>query len=152
MFSDSGIQSQRDSRQFKHADEGSENNNYLGVTDEVSYEKLLLLEYYYSGSELNNDSRKSIHEDEGNESNIYPGIEEKIYFERFLSKTNDLNTVTGFQVFLSNSNNLHPLIWFPDIGIMVRVFANGPGDLGSIQCQVIPKTQKIVLDATLLNT
>ena len=28
---------------------------------------------------------------------------------------------------------------------MVRVFANGPGDLGS-------KTQKMVLDASLLNT
>ena len=40
----------------------------------------------------------------------------------------------------------------PDIGIMVRVFANGPADLGSIPGWVIPKTQKIVLDATLLNT
>ena len=35
---------------------------------------------------------------------------------------------------------------------MVRVFANGPGDLGSIPARVIPKTQKMVLDATLLNT
>ena len=35
---------------------------------------------------------------------------------------------------------------------MVRVFANGPGDLGSIPGRVIPKTQKMVLDATLLNT
>ena len=34
---------------------------------------------------------------------------------------------------------------------MVRVFANGPGDLGSIPGRVIPKTQKMVLDATLLN-
>ena len=32
---------------------------------------------------------------------------------------------------------------------MSRVFANG---LGSIPDQVIPKTQKMVLDATLLNT
>ena len=40
----------------------------------------------------------------------------------------------------------------PDIGIMVKVFANGPGDLGSIPGRVIPKTQKMVLDATLLNT
>ena len=38
------------------------------------------------------------------------------------------------------------------IGIMVRVFANGPEDLGSIPGRVIPKTQKMVLDATLLNT
>ena len=40
----------------------------------------------------------------------------------------------------------------PDIGMMVRVFVNGPGDLGSIPSRVIPKTQKIVLDASLLNT
>ena len=32
------------------------------------------------------------------------------------------------------------------------MFANGPGDQGSIRGQVIPKTQKIVLDAALLNT
>ena len=35
---------------------------------------------------------------------------------------------------------------------MVRVFANGPGDLGSIIGRVIPKTQKMILDTTLLNT
>ena len=34
-----------------------------------------------------------------------------------------------------------------DIGIMVRVFANGPEDLDST-----PKTQKVVIDATLQNT
>ena len=42
-------------------------------------------------------------------------------------------------------------IWL-DNGIMVRVFANGPGDLGSIPGHVIPKTQKMVFDAILLNT
>ena len=35
---------------------------------------------------------------------------------------------------------------------MSRVFANGPGDLGSIPGRVIPKTQKMVLDSALLNT
>ena len=39
-----------------------------------------------------------------------------------------------------------------DIGIMVRVFANSPGDLGSIPGRVIPKTLKMILDASLLNT
>ena len=39
-----------------------------------------------------------------------------------------------------------------DIGMMVRVFANGQGDLGSIPGRVIPKTQKMILDASLLNT
>ena len=43
-------------------------------------------------------------------------------------------------------------IYIPDIGLGVRVFANGPGDLGSIPGRVIPKTLKMVLDASLLNT
>ena len=35
---------------------------------------------------------------------------------------------------------------------MVRVFANGPEELGSIPGRVIPKTLKMVLGASLLNT
>ena len=38
------------------------------------------------------------------------------------------------------------------IGPAVSVFANGPGDLGSIPGRVIPKTLKMELDTTLLNT
>ena len=38
------------------------------------------------------------------------------------------------------------------IGLMSRVFANDPGDRGSILGRVIPKTQKMVLDATFLST
>ena len=38
------------------------------------------------------------------------------------------------------------------IGLMSRVFVNGPGDQGSIPGRVIPKTQKMVLDTALLNT
>ena len=34
---------------------------------------------------------------------------------------------------------------------MNRVFANGPGDLGSIPDHVIPKTLKMLFDASLLN-
>ena len=37
-------------------------------------------------------------------------------------------------------------------GLMSRVFANGPGDQRSFPGWVIPKTQKMVLDAALLNT
>ena len=33
-----------------------------------------------------------------------------------------------------------------------RVFANGLGDLGSIPGRVMPKTLKMVLDTSLLNT
>ena len=52
------------------------------------------------------------------------------------------------------STNFHLFIYslIPDIGLGVRVFANGPEDLGSIPGRVIPKTQKMVLDASLLNT
>ena len=35
---------------------------------------------------------------------------------------------------------------------MFRVFANGPGDPGSILGWFTPKTQKMVLGASLLNT
>ena len=38
------------------------------------------------------------------------------------------------------------------IGLVARVFTNGLGDLGSIPCRVIPKTLKMVLDTSLLNT
>ena len=41
------------------------------------------------------------------------------------------------------SNFLHTT----SIGLMVKVFANGQGDLGSISGRVIPKTQKMELDA-----
>ena len=39
------------------------------------------------------------------------------------------------------------LYWL--IGLVARVFANGPGDLGSIPGRVIPKTFKMVLDTSL---
>ena len=39
-----------------------------------------------------------------------------------------------------------------ETGLFSRVFANGLGDRGSIPGQVIPKTQKVVHDAALLNT
>ena len=44
-------------------------------------------------------------------------------------------------------------IWlYRPIGLMSKVFTNGPGDWGSIPGQVIPKAQKMVLDAALVNT
>ena len=50
---------------------------------------------------------------------------------------------------------IHPLSQRQLINVfdlMSRVFANGPGDRGSIPGRVIPKTLKMVLDATLLST
>ena len=63
----------------------------------------------------------------------------------------------SYLLFLIKWYNRLYLSWFiipilPDIGLAVRVFANRPGDLGSIPGRVIPKTQKMVLDASLLNT
>ena len=40
----------------------------------------------------------------------------------------------------------------PSLSLVGRVFANGPGDLDSIPGRVIPKTLKMVLDTSLLNT
>ena len=55
-----------------------------------------------------------------------------------------------------NPNQRDPIIWteyyFQAFGLMSRVFTNGPEDRGSIPGQVIPKTQKMVLYFTLLNT
>ena len=46
---------------------------------------------------------------------------------------------------LNKTTQSHPLAqWL--------VFANGPGDRGSVPGRVIPKTQKMVLDAALLST
>ena len=49
------------------------------------------------------------------------------------------------------------LIWLANaiiknIDPVGRVFAKGPGDLGSIPGRVIPKTLKMVLDSSLFNT
>ena len=48
----------------------------------------------------------------------------------------------------------HPFIYYFGllIGLLGRVFANSAGDLGSIPGRIIPKTLKMVLDASLLNT
>ena len=50
------------------------------------------------------------------------------------------------------TSRLPLVLWLMYIGLVGRVFANGPRDLGSIPGRVIPKTLKIVLDTSLLNT
>ena len=52
---------------------------------------------------------------------------------------------------LDYHRQLYLLYIYIYIGIMVRVFANDLGKQGSIPGQVIPKTQKRLLDASLLN-
>ena len=72
------------------------------------------------------------------------------------------HAVKGFQVLLFNTNNsisfvrtqLNGTEYYDNrlIGLVGRVFANGPEDLVSIPGRVIPKTSKMVLDTSLLNT
>ena len=50
----------------------------------------------------------------------------------------------------ANGPNIYIYIYWP-IGIMIRVFVKSLGDQGSILGRVIPKIQKIALDASLLN-
>ena len=63
--------------------------------------------------------------------------------------------VLGYMPFRDVGSNPTTAIYIElsqDIGMMVRVFANGLGDLGSVPGRVIPKTQKkMVLDASLFN-
>ena len=41
---------------------------------------------------------------------------------------------------------------YPVIDMMVSVLTSGPGDQASILGRVVPKTEKMVLDASFLNT
>ena len=50
------------------------------------------------------------------------------------------------------NNKLSKVILKPAHCLVGRVFANGLEDQGSIPGQVIPKTLKMVLDTSLLNT
>ena len=56
--------------------------------------------------------------------------------------------------FFHTVNQLHQALMFTCkfVNNNSKVFTNGPGDLGSIPGRVIPKTQKMILDVSLLNT
>ena len=58
---------------------------------------------------------------------------------------------TIFKVFGMTRPGIEPRSPGP-LANTLTIFINGLGDLGSIPGQVIPKTQKMVLDASLLNT
>ena len=74
----------------------------------------------------------------------------------FMKSTQTSNrNILGYKYIYNLQQNV--LIFFSNqkviyIYISGRVFANGPGDLGSILCRVIPKYLKMVLDTSLLNT
>ena len=60
-----------------------------------------------------------------------------------------LNKYKDNNSYLKNSDKILFIIF---IILLLVMIANGPGDLGSIPGRVIPKTLKMVLDTTLLNT
>ena len=57
-----------------------------------------------------------------------------------------------FHIFVQILMSIRELYIYQFMGIVVRVFTNGPRDQGSIPGWVIPKTKKMVLDTSLLNT
>ena len=62
-------------------------------------------------------------------------------------------TIRLFSVISGHSLEKRVLFFCRDtVEVLISVFANGQVDQGSIPGWVIPKTQKMVLDATLLNT
>ena len=76
----------------------------------------------------------------------------------YLRSEGPCNLVANILDIIANLNSFH-LITFTFgksiillIGLVGRVLANGPGDLGSNPGCVIPKTFKMVLDTSLLNT
>ena len=84
------------------------------------------------------------------------------WVESWRCKSSQHRKIVSLSLLISNNlllkgNKVSYLNQFGDcrnrlIGLVGRVFANGPGYLGSITGRVIPKTLKMVLDTSLLNT
>ena len=71
--------------------------------------------------------------------------------DKFKSKSYEIYSI--YLVYLFNGISTFLSYLLPKFDSLVNVvFANGPGDLGSIPGRVIPKTLKMVLDTSLLNT
>ena len=81
------------------------------------------------------------------EYNIYIYIYVYIYIYIYIYIYMCKNKIIKLPMYIAG---LYIYIYWP-FCIMVRVFANGLGDWGSIPDWVIPKTQKMVLDSSLLN-
>ena len=76
----------------------------------------------------------------------------KVFFHFFncIKSNYDVFETPTFSIYLQHNIILYYDV--PDTGISLRVFTDGPEDLGSIPGQVILKTKKMVLDDSLLNT
>ena len=68
-----------------------------------------------------------------------------------LFEVSSLN-IKSFLIWNFLNQTLDSLIIIDIIGLVVRMLAYSPGDLDSIPGRVIPKTLKLVLDISLLNT
>ena len=72
----------------------------------------------------------------------------------FLKSESERNCANGIQLEIEHADydiTVQQVSHYA-IDLMSWVFANGPGNRGSIPGRVIPKTKKMVLDVTLLNT
>ena len=75
----------------------------------------------------------------------------QMYLNIVAPRLKEILLCVGRQFFLRMILSIFGVIFYWAIGLMSRVFANGPGDWGSIPGRVIPKTQEMVLDVFLLN-
>ena len=64
----------------------------------------------------------------------------------------ELNTEEDYEQYSYNLKEKDKNLHIVSLYLVGRVFANGPGDLGSIPGRVILKTLKMVLNTSLLNT
>ena len=76
------------------------------------------------------------------------------YFSKHFETVPTAATPTSYSTVFHFSGKLHVFVFSLQNRLIQvgRVFANGPRDLGSIPGRVIPKTLKLVLDTSLLNT
>ena len=81
------------------------------------------------------------------------------FFKTMVRRNGKIHSLTSsFSFLLINARSgllariVYPKNKFILLLLECRVFANGLGDLGSISGRVIPKTLKMVLDTSLLNT
>ena len=82
---------------------------------------------------------------------------DNLYFSYFDLEMKSIEPSEYFQLFFEEKHGQkrernYQVLGKYCFGLVGRVFPNGPGDLGLIPDRVIPKTLKMVLDTSLLNT
>ena len=128
----------------------SEQELYLYTVKENSREKIFAnIDYVDSGGDKHKIKMKV---DTGANGNIIPlRIYQKMYPRDISNKMGKPTTIRRDVTTLWAVNSTK-IPHYESIGLMSRVFANGPEDRSSIPGRVIPKIQKMVFDAASLNT